>query len=157
MQSGIREPVNAPAEKRAAVTLITDDRGIVFIKRKEREGDPWSGNIAFPGGYLKNGESDFEASRRECMEEIGFMPSRSVFYGTYTPHLRNMKVSAFVDIEPLNNEYIPGDEVDEVFIVNIAELISGTTNGNLPCYYAGGKVIWGLTFRILSDYLSKKS
>ncbi len=143
--------------KRAAVTLITDGNSIVFIKRKERDGDPWSGNIAFPGGYVKDGESDMEASLRECVEEIGFRPSKSAFYGFYKPHLRNLTVSAFVDIEPLVHDYIAGDEVDEVFILDTSELRSSVTEFNFPCYEAQGRVVWGLTYRILQDYLAKQS
>ena len=40
--------------KRSAVALILQVRDgqlhILMIKRAEREGDPWSGHMAFPGG-----------------------------------------------------------------------------------------------------------
>lgn len=44
---------------------------ILFIKRSERSGDSWSGDVAFPGGHLEPKESDRDAVERETMEEIG--------------------------------------------------------------------------------------
>ncbi len=143
--------------KKAAVTLITDRKSIVFIKRKERAGDPWSGHVAFPGGYVKDGESDLDASRRECHEEIGFVPSRSQFYGVFRPHIREMLVSVFVDVEDISDNFVAGDEVERVFVLHRDELKPGYTNANFPCYNAGGYEIWGLTYRILKDYFSKQS
>lgn len=142
--------------KRAAVTMITDETHIILIRRKVRDDDPWSGHIAFPGGYVKSGETDLDASMRECMEEIGFLPTNSRFYGTYTPHIRNITVSAFLDVESISKEYVAGDEVDDVFVVSFSDLIASTNENNFPCYVADGKVIWGLTYRILQDYLQNK-
>src|SRR6476620_6054892 len=43
-----------PASKAAAVSAIFRDRPagleVLFIRRAERHGDPWSGHMAFPGG-----------------------------------------------------------------------------------------------------------
>lgn len=143
--------------RRAAVTLITDSRKIVFIKRKERQDDPWSGHIAFPGGFVKDGESDLDASRRECMEEIGFMPSKSEYFGQFRPHIREMLVSVFVDIEDISMEFKAGDEVERVFVLERKDLVPSFTELKFPCYKAEGYEIWGLTYRILMDYFSKQT
>ena len=45
---------------RSAVGIITDQDSIVLVKRKQRTGDPWSGDIAFPGGHVKDGETPQE-------------------------------------------------------------------------------------------------
>jgi hypothetical protein len=46
-----------PLMKRAAVALILQLRegelGVLMIRRAEREGDPWSGQMAFPGGRME--------------------------------------------------------------------------------------------------------
>jgi len=44
---------------------------VLFIKRSAREGDPWSGHVAFPGGKREGGESDMECAVRETREEVG--------------------------------------------------------------------------------------
>jgi 8-oxo-dGTP pyrophosphatase MutT (NUDIX family) len=44
---------------------------LLLIKRAKREGDPWSGDIALPGGHVELEEDDFQAVCRETQEEIG--------------------------------------------------------------------------------------
>ena len=61
---------------RAAVALILREgaRGleILFIRRAEHPHDPWSGQMAFPGGRAEPGEEDLRATAvRETAEEIG--------------------------------------------------------------------------------------
>ena len=63
---------------RAEVALVLDgsaadhDPSIIFIQRSPSPDDPWSGQMAFPGGRRE--DSDLEAgdaARRETREEIG--------------------------------------------------------------------------------------
>ena len=46
---------------------------ILFIKRAEKPGDPWSGHMAFPGGHLEPKDADLKehVACRETLEEIG--------------------------------------------------------------------------------------
>ncbi|CAO3691735.1 unnamed protein product [Rhizopus stolonifer] len=44
---------------------------MLFMQRSVREGDRWSGHVAFPGGKDEPGESDQETACREVWEEIG--------------------------------------------------------------------------------------
>ncbi|CAM0142020.1 unnamed protein product [Umbelopsis sp. WA50703] len=44
---------------------------ILFIRRAKRAGDPWSGDMAFPGGRNEEGENDQDTVAREVMEEVG--------------------------------------------------------------------------------------
>ena len=46
------------------------DVQLLFIKRTHRNGDRWSGDTAFPGGYLNVGESDLDGVTREVSEEL---------------------------------------------------------------------------------------
>ena len=63
--------------RRAAVALIfrAGEDGspeLLFIKRAEYTGDPWSGQIAFPGGREESGDSSLqETAMRETREETG--------------------------------------------------------------------------------------
>src|SRR5260221_3044496 len=68
--------VDASDARPAAVTLVLLDgpQGleILLIKRAERGDDPWSGQIALPGGRYAAGDSDLEATAvRETREETG--------------------------------------------------------------------------------------
>lgn len=61
----------------AATALIVapDNEGhpsILFIRRADRPGDPWSGHVALPGGKMDDGDHDLEhTARRETFEEVG--------------------------------------------------------------------------------------
>ena len=45
---------------------------ILFIRRAEYEGDPWSGHMALPGGRVDPQDRDEEAAAiREVHEEVG--------------------------------------------------------------------------------------
>ena len=60
----------------AAVAMLLRNGGsglqVLFIERIEREDDPWSGHIAFPGGRLRDRDETLQAAaERETREEIG--------------------------------------------------------------------------------------
>ncbi len=60
----VLRPISDQQEANAAVSLILiqvhQDFKILFVKRVERLSDPWSGQIAFPGGKK---ESEDEMSK----------------------------------------------------------------------------------------------
>jgi hypothetical protein len=65
-----------PLMKRSAVAMILQVRDgelhILMIKRAEREGDPWSGHMAFPGGRMdKTDANGYAVAVRETSEEVG--------------------------------------------------------------------------------------
>ena len=66
-----------PGVRRAAVALIfragqDGSPELLFIKRAEYPGDPWSGQIAFPGGREESNDSSLlETATRETREETG--------------------------------------------------------------------------------------
>jgi 8-oxo-dGTP pyrophosphatase MutT (NUDIX family) len=60
---------------RAAVAAVLRDGAngpeVLFIRRAEHEGDPWSGHIAFPGGRVDSAEEQpRQAAERETLEEV---------------------------------------------------------------------------------------
>lgn len=69
--------VSEAGVRRAAVALIfrAGEEGrpeLLFIKRAEYPGDPWSGQIAFPGGREETGDASLSHTAiRETHEETG--------------------------------------------------------------------------------------
>lgn len=78
------EPGAPLNDRRAAVALVlrrrraADGNGVaassttelLLIRRAVSERDPWSGDVALPGGKVEAGETDLEAAIRECKEEV---------------------------------------------------------------------------------------
>src|SRR6059036_755615 len=78
-------PVSADVARRAAVALVLRDgpSGIelLFIRRADHPEDPWSGQMAFPGGRSEPGDPDPRATAvRETEEEIGVDLARDAEY-----------------------------------------------------------------------------
>src|SRR5690606_3192420 len=62
--------------RRAAVAVVLSDGpgalSVLLVRRSEREGDPWSGHMALPGGLAQTGDPDLlHTARRETLEEVG--------------------------------------------------------------------------------------
>lgn len=61
---------------RAAVAIVLRERGgdveVLLIRRALREGDPWSGHAALPGGRVDPDDPSIEyTAKREVREELG--------------------------------------------------------------------------------------
>jgi 8-oxo-dGTP pyrophosphatase MutT (NUDIX family) len=62
--------------RRASVAIVlvprSDEIALLLIARPVRRGDPWSGDIAFPGGLAAADDPDgIATARREALEEVG--------------------------------------------------------------------------------------
>ncbi|MBK6959862.1 MAG: NUDIX domain-containing protein [Gammaproteobacteria bacterium] len=69
-------PATFEPRPQAAVAMILadgeDDLEVCFIRRAERAGDPWSGQVAFPGGRAgRDDRNAHDVAERETWEEIG--------------------------------------------------------------------------------------
>lgn len=135
----------------AAVVLITDKDHVLLIHRIERTGDPWSGQIALPGGFRKPEEDLRETARREAMEEVGILPDLSGFAGTYGTYRGQKKVAVFYSVVNGEPERNKGPEVADIHWVRLSELKTGITSLKFPSLDYWGGQIWGLTYRILMD------
>jgi 8-oxo-dGTP pyrophosphatase MutT (NUDIX family) len=149
-----------PADYDAAVAVIyeTPSKSIILVERIERQGDPWSGHIAFPGGFRKPGERSYETAAREVMEEIGADLGGSIHLGEagmwITRGIVRVVPHIFVSLKRLETK--PGEEVMRVIRARLEDLVETGCPENIPrppCYILpgiGGKYIWGLTARIIS-------
>lgn len=68
--------VSGPEMPFASVAMILtggrSDPEVLFIERARREGDRWSGQMAFPGGRVEESDRDLrDTAERETSEEVG--------------------------------------------------------------------------------------
>lgn len=161
----------------AAVALVLLDGApatgleILLIRRAERSGDPWSGQIAFPGGRYEPGDLDLLATAiRETGEETGVDLTSSESLGPLddlhprTPTLPPVVVRPFVFALRRRPALLPSDEVQRAFWLPLSRLgeagvrreITLTLRGverTFPAYLVDEELIWGMTERILTPFL----
>jgi len=163
------------SSRQASVAMILcgagSDLDVCFIRRAERVGDPWSGQVAFPGGKADSGDQDAHAvAERETREEVGLKLNASHRIGplpTRQVSTRNMVLSPFMyHIEAHEKESVfarEPDEVAHVFWVPMRHLFrqSSATELEYPAIGSGmtypgirykEDVIWGLTLSVLESF-----
>lgn len=167
--------VEAPEARPAAVALIVIERDgleALFIKRAARKGDPWSGQVALPGGRYEVDDGDLECTAiRETVEETGVELSRGTRLGVLddlyprSPTLPPVLVRPFVFSLPAAPPLVISDEVERAFWVPLSRLVGppvrrevkllvGGVERVFPAYDLGDDVIWGMTERILTPFLT---
>ena len=89
---GAREPTVAdPGSAVAAILCNAESPQLLFIERARVEGDPWSGDIAFPGGRVEPQDDGLQAAaERETQEEIGL----DLGHGRYIGRLDDLVAAA---------------------------------------------------------------
>jgi 8-oxo-dGTP pyrophosphatase MutT (NUDIX family) len=161
-------PARFFAGSSVAVVVREADRSILFLKRAEREGDPWSGDICFPGGRREPGDFDSIATAiREAREEIGLLLERSSLAGPLSPilaptHARNglMIIEPFVFLVSGSPRFELSREIRDAFWIPIESLEREAIVRPLlgvalrfSAYRWQGHVIWGLTHKVLTELL----
>jgi 8-oxo-dGTP pyrophosphatase MutT (NUDIX family) len=160
----------------AAVSMVIRERqspSVLLIKRAEREGDPWSGQIAFPGGKMQaQDRTAKDTAIRETLEEVGFDLNRSGGFLGYGPvtttHTGTMDVVPSVFELKEGVQISSNEEVASYRWVALKDLLSPASRssfrlnfqGNavqMPAYAVGDYVVWGLTYRILNSVLGESS
>lgn len=160
------KPASEMQNTDAAVALLlrpaNHDFRILLVKRTENSYDPWSGQMAFPGGKRDSKDLDIKQTViRETLEETNInITRRCRFLGA----LENMRstvkpkllVTPFVILLEHEPAIILNEELERylwVLLKNLREY-KGTAKfafGEVPAYIFEGNVIWGLTYRILEQ------
>jgi len=169
------KPEAAPGASPAAVALILLEgpRGLetLLIRRAERADDPWSGQVALPGGRYDPADADLLVTAiRETREETGVDLSAAERLGVLddlyprTPTLPAVVVRPFVFALASRPTLVPGVEAARVFWLPLDRLsqrgvrrdftlpVRGVER-TFPAYVVDEIVIWGMTERILTPFL----
>ena len=148
---------------------------VLFIERARHAGDPWSGDLGFPGGKVETHDADPRfAAERETLEEIGFDLHKTRFLGCLTEITgasMPVRVTCFVYGTSGGAELHLNDEVQDAFWVPLADLLDPERRADVPVHSRGETlprpairlaqpekpVLWGLTYRLVSEFLTLMS
>ena len=168
--------------RQAAVAVIlcatdehSEDIELGFILRATREGDPWSGQMAFPGGHLDPTDRDLKmAAMRETIEEIAVDLGAARYLGSLDHqqaqprgHTLDMVIEPHVFWLPAIPASTPNYEVAEVVWTSLPGLMSNEKHrtqqrpmAGTPTTFNGyeleqGHFVWGLTYRIVKTFFAR--
>ena len=145
-----------------------DGLEVLLGRRVRRSGDPWSGQISFPGGHRHREDASLlDTALRETREEVNLdLRGPAEVLGHLAPrspgNVPEMLVVPFVAYASARLEPRPGPEMSETFWVPLGSLpgtrgrsVVPTRVGELtvPAFLWEGRVVWGLTYRILEELL----
>jgi len=164
---------------RASVALIfrsTENGGkeLLFIQRARREGDPWSGDMAFPDGRLQPEDASARAAaERETLEETGmdlrrhgrFLTRLSDLVTRHHSRWRPMVVTPYVFEWRGPKSVSTNHEVERAVWVPMDYLGADANQGrlswrtplgtlNMPCCRYQDACIWGLSYSMLQELLA---
>ena len=149
------------------------DCEVLVIRRSDSPRDPWSGQMALPGGSVDEADDGLVATAvRETLEETGLrLDGRRDLLGrleTARPmgvRLPVITIWPFVfRAAPDPVARVGSAEVASVHWFRVRDLADDGNRGSypwregglvrwFPCIEMEGRVIWGLTYRILTGFL----
>ena len=145
---------------------------LLVIKRATRDGDPWSGQMAFPGGKIDSADKDARsAAEREVFEEVGFSLDESTYVGRLddtvarVPDIPSVVLSAFVYHVSLPVLLALNKEVAEAHWVPLSRFSDPgysadfqhprMTNSLMPAVRLSDSdqhIFWGLSYRVMEAF-----
>ena len=164
----------ATADMLAAVALILHEpKGqpieLLFIERAHWEGDPWSGQMAFPGGRSEPDDAGLhDTALREAFEEVGVELGEPI---GGLDHLiggerqdRKLLVAPYVFALSSRPELHTNAEVASTVWIPLRSILRSDAatryrfeherfQGSYPAFRYAGYTIWGLTYRITGNFL----
>jgi len=167
-----REDVTRLAAVAAVLRVVEGSPELLFIKRAEHEGDPWSGHMAFPGGRHEPGDATLEDTAcRESLEELALDLRAGAILGRLddlaprSPVLPPILIRPYVAVVAPDVTFSPSEEVAATFWVPLSVLAHEdsraehvmTINGaraRFPGFRVHEHIVWGLTERIVQQLLS---
>lgn len=163
---GLLNPVgDAEAGAAVAVLLKLTEGGlqVLLVKRATSPSDPWSGDVAFPGGRRRLEDRDLkETVIRETREETGIDLRRCRFLGTLdvvaSTVAPELGVLPFMVLCGGKLVVTLSEELSSYFWVLLEQLkrsrgMARVDGGEVFAYLVEGEVVWGLTYRMLENLL----
>lgn len=166
--------VDRRGKREAAVSMIMRDSEngaeILFIERARRDGDPWSGQMAFPGGRRDSSDAtELDTAERETLEEVGIRLDRASNFGRLDDligHADGPAPGLVISCHAYELRHFKGlslnHEVKSAIWIPVRSLAApkmfverfapGNYDGEFPgirCGINDDRVIWGLTYRFL--------
>ena len=171
-------PPADPGWLQAAVAVVvraTPALEMLLIKRARSERDPWSGHMALPGGRRDPADDSLRTTAvREALEETGVDLARAgVPLGRLdelrpgSVRLPKLTVAPFVWGVPAHAQArVASAEVEAVHWVALHTLRHPEAHADVdiplpggvrtfPCYRVVDEIVWGLTYRILRQFLER--
>jgi len=169
-------PPEVDSTPHAVVAMILTEGAsgieILFVERARHENDPWSGDLGFPGGRMMDSEKGRprETAERETREEIGLDLGRGRMIGrlddirgAHIPIVVSCFVYAVVSPATLTLNH----EIARAFWFPLEELASSKRHLEATVQFggetlrrpairllpAGQTVVWGLTYRLVRQFL----
>jgi 8-oxo-dGTP pyrophosphatase MutT (NUDIX family) len=145
---------------------------VLLIERATRDGDPWSGHMALPGGHADSTDSDLGATaERETLEEVGLdlrKAGERVGRLSDCAPVRGLPIAVrpFVYLLTERPQLSMSVEVRQALWVAIAPLQGGerrTTHTfsragqtlEFPAWDIDGRIVWGLTYHVLDQFFRR--
>ena len=177
--TGRRPELREGGEQRAAVAVVVvpspEGLKLLLIRRASVDGDPWSGDLAFPGGRSEPGDATARnTAERETREEVGVDLSKAEYLGRLDD-LQGRAVAIVVSAFVYALEAAPAlelsEEVRAVHWIRFEDLLDPSRHAVERFDYRGhaldlpvirlddlgadeGPPLWGLTYRFVELLLS---
>ena len=169
-------PPPDPNFLQTAVSLViraNEHLDLLLIKRARSDRDPWSGHMALPGGRRDPGDASLlDTAARETLEETGLdLSAGGVHLGKLdevapaSVRLPKLTIQPFVFGVPGSaHAHVASREVQAVHWITLDRLRAPETHSDVeiplpggartfPCYRVVDEIVWGLTYRILTQFL----
>ena len=163
--------------KHAAVALVlrqySQEVEALFIERASHKGDPWSGQMAFPGGMVELSDGDArQAAERETAEEVGIDLSSATYLGQlddqqgrHRGHPLGIIVRGYVYSVDEKTSARPNYEVQDIVWVPMSRFLNARyythvvhpiepdeTFPGIRISEKEHQVVWGLTRRFIASF-----
>ena len=165
LAAGLR--VGPDEEAHAAVAILVkpndDDLELLLVKRAEATGDPWSGDMAFPGGKkMPEDRGLVDTVAREVLEETGIDLRSAGTLGYMEPLFSSVRKT--FRVQPIVYSFQEKPEIHLNYELTrymwaplnalrksrCQTVVKGWEG---PVFRIDGEVVWGLTYRMLEKIL----
>lgn len=161
----VQEGLVADAAVALLLRMVNEELEVFLVKRVESPSDPWSGNVALPGGKRTPEDRDLKQTVvRETLEETNinllyrcrFLGVLETLISTPRPEMKILPFVVLVEHEPtVRLNY----ELDSFAWISLRRLIRNRTKvkfsfGERDAYVFDDVIVWGLTYRVLEMFVN---